>query len=92
MHKGQEHPAGGDGQASRGYYESPLSPPHLNISWHLTDAPKQPLPASATHLTNTPHPLPFNARRYEVDAWYFSPYPEPFASQRKLYVCEYTLK
>lgn len=30
--------------------------------------------------------------RYEIDTWYWSPYPEPFASQEKLYVCEYCLK
>ncbi|KAL1495142.1 hypothetical protein AB1Y20_017008 [Prymnesium parvum] len=30
--------------------------------------------------------------RFEVDAWYFSPYPDAFAQQEKLYICEYTLK
>ena len=30
--------------------------------------------------------------RHEIDTWYFSPYPEPYASCQKLYVCEYTLK
>jgi len=30
--------------------------------------------------------------RHEVDTWYFSPYPEPYASCEKLYICEYTLK
>lgn len=30
--------------------------------------------------------------RFEMDTWYYSPYPEPYASQHKLYVCEYTLK
>jgi hypothetical protein len=30
--------------------------------------------------------------RHEVDTWYYSPYPEPFASCHKLYICEYTLK
>ena len=30
--------------------------------------------------------------RYEIDTWYFSPYPEPYASCEKLYICEYTLK
>ena len=30
--------------------------------------------------------------RYEMDTWYYSPYPEPYASQQKLYICEYTLK
>ena len=29
--------------------------------------------------------------RYEVDCWYFSPYPEGY-SQDKLYMCEYCLK
>jgi hypothetical protein len=27
-----------------------------------------------------------------MDSWYYSPYPEPYASQHKLYVCEFTLK
>ncbi len=30
--------------------------------------------------------------RYEMDTWYYSPYPEPYASQNKLYICEFTLK
>lgn len=30
--------------------------------------------------------------RHEIDTWYFSPYPEPYASCEKLYICEYTLK
>ena len=30
--------------------------------------------------------------RFEVDAWYFSPYPDAFAQQEKLYICEYTMK
>jgi hypothetical protein len=30
--------------------------------------------------------------RYEMDAWYHSPYPEPYASCEHLYVCEFSLK
>jgi hypothetical protein len=30
--------------------------------------------------------------RFEVDAWYFSPYPEPFCSLPKLHLCEFCLK
>ncbi|KAJ9522751.1 hypothetical protein QJQ45_019840 [Haematococcus lacustris] len=30
--------------------------------------------------------------RWEMDTWYHSPYPEPYASQDKLYVCEFSLK
>jgi hypothetical protein len=30
--------------------------------------------------------------RFEMDTWYYSPYPEPYASCHKLYICEYSLK
>eukprot|EP01087_Luapelamoeba_hula_P016317 TRINITY_DN5015_c0_g2_i1.p1 TRINITY_DN5015_c0_g2~~TRINITY_DN5015_c0_g2_i1.p1 ORF type:complete len:447 (-),score=87.16 TRINITY_DN5015_c0_g2_i1:41-1381(-) len=30
--------------------------------------------------------------KYEVDTWYFSPYPEEFANCKKLYLCEFCLK
>eukprot|EP00697_Spironema_sp_BW2_P017521 gnl/Spiro4/9220_TR4855_c0_g1_i1.p1 gnl/Spiro4/9220_TR4855_c0_g1~~gnl/Spiro4/9220_TR4855_c0_g1_i1.p1 ORF type:complete len:405 (+),score=53.16 gnl/Spiro4/9220_TR4855_c0_g1_i1:76-1290(+) len=30
--------------------------------------------------------------RYEVDTWYFSPYPEEFATMDKLFICEFCLK
>ena len=30
--------------------------------------------------------------KYEIDAWYFSPYPDEYGKQNKLWVCEYCLK
>eukprot|EP00013_Stygamoeba_regulata_P025216 CAMPEP_0177648654 /NCGR_PEP_ID=MMETSP0447-20121125/10941_1 /TAXON_ID=0 /ORGANISM="Stygamoeba regulata, Strain BSH-02190019" /LENGTH=441 /DNA_ID=CAMNT_0019151305 /DNA_START=90 /DNA_END=1415 /DNA_ORIENTATION=- len=30
--------------------------------------------------------------RYEIDTWYFSPYPDEFASCEKLFLCEFCLK
>lgn len=30
--------------------------------------------------------------KYEVDAWYFSPFPDDFGKQPKLWICEYCLK
>ena len=30
--------------------------------------------------------------RYEIDTWYFSPYPDEYGKQLKLWVCEYCLK
>ena len=30
--------------------------------------------------------------KYEVDCWYFSPYPEEYGKQPKLWICEYCLK
>lgn len=29
---------------------------------------------------------------YEIDAWYFSPFPEDYGKQPKLWLCEYCLK
>ncbi|XP_037068713.1 histone acetyltransferase KAT8-like [Pollicipes pollicipes] len=30
--------------------------------------------------------------KYEIDTWYFSPYPDEYMKQSKLYICEYCLK
>lgn len=30
--------------------------------------------------------------RHEIDAWYYSPYPEEYTRESKLYVCEFCLK
>jgi hypothetical protein len=40
----------------------------------------------------TPRPQVVEFGRYELDTWYFSPFPEPYASCPKLYICEYSLK
>ena len=30
--------------------------------------------------------------RAQMDTWYYSPYPEPYASLERLYLCEFCLK
>ena len=30
--------------------------------------------------------------KYEIDTWYFSPYPEEYGKQPKLWICDYCLK
>jgi len=30
--------------------------------------------------------------KYEIDAWYFSPYPDEYGKQSKLWICEFCLK
>ncbi|XP_068678263.1 histone acetyltransferase KAT8-like [Montipora capricornis] len=30
--------------------------------------------------------------KYEIDAWYFSPFPEEYGKQNKLWICEYCIK
>ena len=29
---------------------------------------------------------------YKIDTWYFSPYPEEYGKQSKLWICQYCLK
>ena len=29
---------------------------------------------------------------FEIDTWYFAPYPDPFAQQTRLYICPFSLK
>jgi len=30
--------------------------------------------------------------RYEIDTWYYSPYPDEYSKVKKLYICEYCAK
>ena len=30
--------------------------------------------------------------KFEIDTWYYSPYPEEYSKQTKLYICEYCIK
>ena len=30
--------------------------------------------------------------KYEIDTWYFSPYPKEYGKQSKLWICQYCLK
>ena len=30
--------------------------------------------------------------KYEIDTWYFSPFPDEYGKQPKLYICEYCVK
>ena len=30
--------------------------------------------------------------KFEIDTWYFSPYPDDYGKQTKLWICEYCLK
>ena len=30
--------------------------------------------------------------KFEIDTWYYSPYPDEYSKQKKLYICEYCIK
>ena len=36
--------------------------------------------------------LAFRSGKYEIDTWYFSPYPEEYGRQSKLWICQYCIK
>jgi GNAT superfamily N-acetyltransferase len=44
------------------------------------------------HRTRVKNIQTIEVGRYEMDTWYYSPYPEPYSSCEKLYICEYSLK
>jgi histone acetyltransferase MYST1 len=60
----------------------------------LADLAPQDARAEAEHQekTKVKNVRAIELGRHEVEAWYFSPYPEPYASCDKLFLCEYTLK
>lgn len=43
-------------------------------------------------LTRVKYITKIQIGKYEIDTWYFSQYPEKYAIEPKLYICEYCLK
>eukprot|EP00061_Rhincodon_typus_P002004 g16361.t1 len=49
-------------------------------------------PPRVTQITKVKYVDKIQIGNYEIDAWYFSPFPEDYGKQPKLWVCEYCLK
>jgi len=49
-------------------------------------------PLLRTQITKVKYVDKIQIGNYEIDAWYFSPFPEDYGKQPKLWVCEYCLK
>ena len=45
-----------------------------------------------TQITKVKYIDKIQIGKYEIDTWYFSPYPEEYGKQSRLYICEYCLK
>ena len=72
---------------------------HSNLKWALShhknpeeDPKLSALEREHEEITKVKNINTIEIGRYEVDTWYFSPYPEEFAKCSKLYICEFCLK
>lgn len=57
----------------------------------LPEPPSAPFPPSL-QITKVKYVDKIHIGNYEIDAWYFSPFPEDYGKQPKLWLCEYCLK
>lgn len=47
---------------------------------------------SLSQITKVKYVDKIQIGNFEIDAWYFSPFPEDYGKQPKLWICEYCLK
>lgn len=47
---------------------------------------------SSLQITKVKYVDKIQIGNFEIDAWYFSPFPEDYGKQPKLWICEYCLK
>ncbi|BET00011.1 unnamed protein product [Nesidiocoris tenuis] len=57
-----------------------------------SESPTDDLEREHMQLTKVKHIDCIQFGIYEIDTWYFSPYPDEYGKQKKLYICEYCLK
>jgi len=59
---------------------------------HITDPTLAALEREHEEVTKVKNISKIVLGRHEIEAWYFSPYPQEYANEELLYVCEYCLK
>lgn len=65
----------------------------LPLSLFLLSSELRPAPCSpCLQITKVKYVDKIHIGNYEIDAWYFSPFPEDYGKQPKLWLCEYCLK
>lgn len=65
---------------------------HVQKSFEEMDPTTAALEKEHEALTKVKYINKVQLGKYEVDTWYFSPYPEEYGKQSKLWICEYCLK
>lgn len=67
-----------------GVPKSGVTLPPRHICCHVCPPPHQ--------ITKVKYVDKIHIGHFEIDAWYFSPFPEDYGKQPKLWICEYCLK
>lgn len=65
---------------------------HIQKSYDEMDPTTAALEKEHEALTKVKYIDKIQIGKYEIDTWYFSPYPEEYGKQPKLWICEYCLK
>lgn len=65
---------------------------HVQLSYSEMDPETAALEREHEALTRVKYITKIQIGKYEIDTWYFSQYPEKYAIEPKLYICEYCLK
>lgn len=74
-------------------YATTWVPPHAYLLFQgEEDSKLSALEKEHEEITKVKNINTIEIGRYEIDTWYFSPYPEEFAKCSKLYLCEFCLK
>ena len=69
-----------------------ISLPQLTQSYTEMDPTTAALEKEHKALTKVKYIDKIQIGRYEIDAWYFSPYPDEYGKMSRLWICEYCLK
>ena len=69
-----------------------ISLPQLTQSYTEMDPTTAALEKEHEALTKVKYIDKIQISRYEIDVWYFSPYPDEYGKMSRLWICEYCLK
>ena len=69
-----------------------ISLPQLTQSYTEMDPTTAALEKEHETLTKVKYIDKIQIARYEINAWYFSPYPDEYGKMSRLWICEYCLK
>jgi len=65
---------------------------HVQKSYEEMDPTTAALEKEHEAITRVKYIDSIEMGKYEIDTWYYSPYPDEYSKQKKLYICEYCIK
>ena len=90
------HNSGNGGNGNSGARNTQRSPVMSGGNWHHGSSGGDPTLAALEReheeVTKVKNISKIVLGKYEVEAWYFSPYPEEYTNEKRLWVCEFCLK